>query len=66
MNPEPYAESVRDLKLAAAAAERRERMRIEANICDCYWPVRVFRNLTGHDPACPAHAWKAEHSDGEA
>lgn len=41
-----------------ARAERQRRLEklaeaVEA--CDCLWPLQVYRNGSGHDPACPAY-----------
>lgn len=26
--------------------------------CTCKWPTVRNRNMTGHDPDCPMHAWR--------
>lgn len=42
------------------AAIRRQRMLDDlahvVEVCNCLWPVRRYRNLHGHDPACPIAA----------
>lgn len=43
----------------AAARIRREQKLLELSevvrVCSCTWPLDVFRNISGHDPECPAH-----------
>lgn len=52
------AEREKRMAKAAAAFERRKRLtelQRVIDLCDCLWPVVVYRNGDGHDPSCPAH-----------
>jgi hypothetical protein len=45
-----------------AARARRTAMIAELTACVCAYPLARFRNLSGHDDDCPAHAlFRARH-----
>lgn len=60
--------SDKDLAKAKAARDAKlERLKTLVDACVCMWPVRVNRNLSGHDGGCPAHKlfmdrWEEERS----
>lgn len=48
------ANTQRDAWLRNAKEQREWQIHL-LRICDCHYPVVRCRNMTGHNPTCPAH-----------
>lgn len=51
------------MTLRDEARLERERVIALLTACHCEYPITRYRNVSGHDGACPAHAlWKQQNN----
>lgn len=50
---------------AEEAKDRRQAQIRHLLLCECLWPLTVYRNGSGHDDTCPVHlAYLERRSNG--